>query len=290
MHTDFSVTGIDRLINDGESKWVEFKSNVPPDQVIAKHIVAFANTEGGEIIFGVGDKGTLLGIPENRVRNDLARLRRVVKTLLAYPVELKSMEHRGKHLIYLSVAPAPESLRPVMTAHGEIYTRHADRIHENKIAQQITSSLAQVEFREGARGTTKTVFVAMSFREEEEPALVDYYRAIERACKRVGSNLHLIKMDLVEGDYEISQRIMDEIDKADIVIADFTLNSRNVYFELGYCRGRKSAVIIQTARKDTALEFDVRSWRTLIYKNATELEEKLVGALEEAAKTSNKIR
>ena len=33
------------------------------------------------------------------------------------------------------------------------------------------------------------------------------------------------------------------------------------------------------SRRDTALEFDVRNWRTIFYANATELEERLVDAL-----------
>lgn len=124
-------------------------------------------------------------------------------------------------------------------------------------------------------------FVAMSFRHEEEPALVDYYRAMERATEKTKHPVTLTRIDLVEGDYEISQKLMDDIDKADIVIADFTLRPSNVYFELGYARGRRKR-IIQTARKDTPLEFDIRNWRTVFYRNATELEEKLVQALDMA--------
>jgi hypothetical protein len=73
---------------------------------------------------------------------------------------------------------------------------------------------------------------------------------------------------------------MDEMDRSDAVIVDFTLSPRNVYFEVGYARGLKKR-IIQTARKDTLLEFDVRSWRTHIYSNATQLKEMLVPALQE---------
>ncbi len=74
---------------------------------------------------------------------------------------------------------------------------------------------------------------------------------------------------------------MNEIDNSDIVIADFTLSPANVYFELGYARGIRKR-IIQTARKSTALEFDVRNWRTTFYRNANELEEKLVAELQTA--------
>jgi hypothetical protein len=62
------------------------------------------------------------------------------------------------------------------------------------------------------------------------------------------------------------------------VIVDFTLNPRNVYFEAGYARGGKKK-LIHTARKETKLEFDIRNWRTLFYRNATELEAALVPAL-----------
>jgi nucleoside 2-deoxyribosyltransferase len=124
-------------------------------------------------------------------------------------------------------------------------------------------------------------FVAMSFREEEKPALVGYYRAIKRAVEGVSLPIELRRIDFVDGDYEISQQIMDEIDQAEIVITDFTLSARNVYFELGYARGKQKR-IIQTARKETTLEFDVRNWRTMFYRNATELEEKLVPELRAA--------
>jgi nucleoside 2-deoxyribosyltransferase len=128
---------------------------------------------------------------------------------------------------------------------------------------------------------TLTAFVAMSFREEEEPSLVDYFKAMERAASSTRLPINVTKMDLEEGDYEISQKIMEKIDEADIVIADFTLSSRNVYFELGYARGVKRRVI-QTARKGTSMEFDIRNWRTIFYRNAAELEEKLGAALKSA--------
>ena len=104
---------------------------------------------------------------------------------------------------------------------------------------------------------------------------------MQRAVTVTRLPIELRRIDLVEGDYEISQEVMNEIDEADIVLADFTLNARNVYFELGYARSAQKR-IIQTARKETALEFDVRNWRTLFYRNATELESNLVGAFQAA--------
>jgi hypothetical protein len=59
-------------------------------------------------------------------------------------------------------------------------------------------------------------FVAMSFRTEEHAALVDYFEAMKRATKATGLPIDLIRIDLLEGDYEISQKIMDEIDKTEL--------------------------------------------------------------------------
>jgi hypothetical protein len=123
------------------------------------------------------------------------------------------------------------------------------------------------------------VFVAMSLREAEEPALVDYWQAMRRAATRSRGNFDLRRIDHVEGDYEIINRIFHEIRTADLMIADLTLSPANVYLELGFARGHNKAVI-QTCHENTPLEFDVRGHRTLMYRNATSLEEKLLSYLD----------
>lgn len=118
----------------------------------------------------------------------------------------------------------------------------------------------------------------MSFHHDEEPALVDYWHAMQRAALRAAGNFDLRRIDEVEGDYEIIDRIYQEIDAADLVIADLTMSPANVYLELGYARG-KGKCVIQTCREGTLLEFDVRGHRTLTYRNAATLEEKLLSYL-----------
>lgn len=127
-------------------------------------------------------------------------------------------------------------------------------------------------------GAAVRVFVAMSFHYEEEPALVDYWHAMQRAALRARGHFDLRRIDNIEGDYEIIGRIVEEINAAGLVIADLTLSSANVIYELGYARGLRKHVI-QTCREGTRLDFDIRGRRTLMYKNATILEEKLLERL-----------
>ena len=122
------------------------------------------------------------------------------------------------------------------------------------------------------------VFVAMSFQDLEEPTLVDYWYAMLRAAERARQEFKLVRLNEIEGGYEIVDRIYREIDAAHLMIADLTLSSANVYTEIGYALGRQKRVI-QTCRSGTKLAFDVRNRRTLVYQNATTLEQKLLNEL-----------
>jgi hypothetical protein len=280
---DLTPEKLGEIIKAGESKTVEFKSRLPPDSVLAKYISAFANSDGGLLLIGIGDKGTILGLSDTDQHRAVERLTRLSKALLSQPVRVEKVEFEGARLVFAMIPSAADEHRPVMTSQGEVFDRFGSAIRKNYLAENLVPKVQPPERLPASRPQIEVrAFVAMSFREEEEPALVDYYRAIQRACVATELPIELCRVDLVEGDYEISQKIMDEIDKCGILIADFTLSPRNVYFELGYARGRSDISIIQTARKDTALEFDIRNWRTLFYKNATELEEKLEAALRDA--------
>jgi nucleoside 2-deoxyribosyltransferase len=268
---DTSPNGIKRLARQGEGPNVEFKTRFTADSLIGRYVSAFANSGGGIIIFGVSDSGEILGLPREEEEQTLNRLKRLAESLLPiYVYRVGSVQVDGKSIVYLTLDEAPESERPIRLATGDAL----------EVRDGVVVEMAEAEVTVKPSRSVK-VFVAMSFRREEEPALEDYFEAMKRASLATKLPIKLVRLDLVEGDYEISQQIMDEIDSSDIVVADFTLSPSNVYFEVGYARGRKLR-IIQTARKGTNLEFDTRNWRTTFYKNATELEKSLERALKEA--------
>ncbi len=284
----------DRLLEyiaAGESTKIEFKSRLPSFEVLARVLSSFANTDGGILIIGVQDDGTVTGITDEQFLIAEKRLEEVGHALFPielrgvdvpfssfpYPMKIGKFKFEDKNLVYAEVRKIPDYVYPIMTPRGEYYQR-VDKETITNPASLLREELQEKVDTIKPLGRSIIAFVAMSFREEEEPALVDYYRAMEHAVVATKLPIELRRMDLLDGDFEISQQIMDRIASSDIVIADFTLSSRNVYFELGYARGMKRRVI-QTARKGTLLEFDIRNWKTIIYRNATELEEKLIGEL-----------
>jgi hypothetical protein len=222
----------------------------------------------------------VLGLAPEELEQAEAHLQRMGDALLSHPTKIGTVTLNGAHLLFSVVEPRHPADAPILTARGELFVREG-ALNKFVRAHEDAEQTSPIFFRGGVTSEPVVIFVAMSFREEQEPALVDYFHAMERAVQQTKLPIVLRRVDLQEGDYEISQQIMNEIDNAQIVIADLTLNSPNVYFELGYARAKKRH-IIQTGRKGTALEFDVRNWRTIFYRNATELEERLLGALKDA--------
>jgi ATP-dependent DNA helicase RecG len=49
-------------IKKGESKTLELKATLPKNESIAKTVIAFSNTSGGKLIFGVNDEREIIGI------------------------------------------------------------------------------------------------------------------------------------------------------------------------------------------------------------------------------------
>lgn len=267
---------LEAIVRQGESETVEFKRSADNPEVIARVLVAFANTAGGVLLIGVNDDGSVDGFSDEGAEWVKAKLESLARKVLPTPIEVGIENVQNRTIVFAKVAKIPSYLAPIMSARGVTPVREGATI-VNREMSHASRHPGVVGAGSQPRGELR-LFVAMSFREELEPALVDYFAAVKRAVDRSEVPFIVVRIDLVEGDYEISQRVMDEIEKAQVVLTDFTLSPPNVYFELGYARGREKR-IIQTARKETVLEFDIRNWRTIFYRNATELEHRLVDEL-----------
>jgi predicted HTH transcriptional regulator len=64
---------VNRLIEEGEGFEVEFKRKVSSAEKIARALIAFANTRGGHILFGVDDDGSVVGVESEKSEVDLIR-------------------------------------------------------------------------------------------------------------------------------------------------------------------------------------------------------------------------
>lgn len=114
-------------------------------------------------------------------------------------------------------------------------------------------------------------FVAMSFDESMREAYTNgFYPAIGQAGYRA---FRIDGKDYVGG---ISDEMIAEIRRSRFMIADYTMQSDNVYFESGFGLGL-GLIVIPTCREDHAelLHFDIRHLNALHWKNTEDLVKKL---------------
>src|SRR3954462_3418360 len=74
------------LIESGEGSDVEFKRRFSSPEKIAKEIIAFANTKGGYILFGVDDDGSLVGVRSEK--SELDEIEHATQFLIDPPAEI----------------------------------------------------------------------------------------------------------------------------------------------------------------------------------------------------------
>ncbi|MFH0734596.1 MAG: ATP-binding protein [bacterium] len=74
-----------QLIENGENLTVEFKQRFSSYEKIAKEIIAFANTKGGYIIFGVDDDKSIYGLESEKSETEL--ITQTAKNYCEPPIE-----------------------------------------------------------------------------------------------------------------------------------------------------------------------------------------------------------
>ncbi len=113
------------------------------------------------------------------------------------------------------------------------------------------------------------IFVLMSF----DPSMNDVYKALCTAGRLVSKRDLLVeRIDIKKGDYKITDEVLKNISRAGLVIADFTLERPNVYYELGFARG-KGKTVLHCAKRDTKLHFDIKDFHTIFYDSPIHLQE-----------------
>ncbi|MEW6155387.1 MAG: RNA-binding domain-containing protein [Actinomycetota bacterium] len=111
------------LARAGESLSVEFKTEVNDDRLV-EAVVCLANADGGRILLGVADDGSITGTtPRHGTTTDPVRLASMIAGRTAPSVVVEAEVHAidGKHVVAVHVAPP----RTIVSTSGGLYLRRA---------------------------------------------------------------------------------------------------------------------------------------------------------------------
>jgi hypothetical protein len=120
-----------------------------------------------------------------------------------------------------------------------------------------------------------TAFIAMPI-DENDHQLIDVLEAIKESASKCGITAD--RVDEVESNDRITDRILEYIRKAEFVIVDLTNERPNVFFEAGFAQGI-GKIPIYLARHGTKIHFDLKDYPIIQFRNMKELKEKLAKRL-----------
>ena len=116
-------------------------------------------------------------------------------------------------------------------------------------------------------------FIAMAI----DPALVDTLDSIKEVANRCDIQAERVDEDL--SGRRITDVILESIAKAEVVFVDLTESRPNVYYEAGYAHGLGKK-IIYIAKEGTTVEFDLKDYPVVFFKNQRELKKELEARLQ----------
>ncbi len=122
---------------------------------------------------------------------------------------------------------------------------------------------------------TKKVFIAMSLDKDMDDI---YFKAIKPACEEC--NFDPVRLDLAENEEKISGKIIAAIKESRFLIADFTGQKHDVYFEAGFAQGLGLKVILVCKKgEEDKLHFDIKQYNYILWNNYEDLRIQLLGRI-----------
>jgi ATP-dependent DNA helicase RecG len=109
------------LISHGENSAVEFKRSDVRAESLVREIVAFSNSNGGAILIGIDDDGSVLGVETDKNHNEWVA--NVVRNNIVPPINVACRKFRieGKPIVFVEVPKGKD--RPYQDTSGRFYVR-----------------------------------------------------------------------------------------------------------------------------------------------------------------------
>jgi predicted HTH transcriptional regulator len=168
------------LIESGEGADVEFKRQFSSPEKIAREIIAFANTKGGYILFGVDDDGTVVGVRSEK--SELDEIEHTAQFMIEPAVEIQTENVHAGYGMDIVLVRVPESKNK--PHHIVEYDKSGRRAKEQKktgfVRFEDKSVLASPEMMQVMRSTRPDEPPLQIEFGYNERALLDYLERNER--------------------------------------------------------------------------------------------------------------
>ncbi len=159
----------------GETTTIQFKEQFTGQKEIAKEMIAFANTLGGQIFFGIKDKtGELVGLSYDEIQTINRELGNAANEHVRPTIYITTdvVRAEGKHFLVCAVAQGKN--KPYKGLNGEIWVKQgADKRRITENSEILTLFQDSGSYQADAAGVTDT-----NFGDLDRYALNDYLKKV----------------------------------------------------------------------------------------------------------------
>ena len=193
-------TYIHKLIEQGEHQTQDFKFEISDSRKIAKTFVAFANTDGGRLLIGVKDNGTLKGV-RSMEEYYMAEAGAAMYSSPAVEFESREWNVEGKKILEITI---PEGVNKPYFAENEegkwlAYVRVDD---QNILANRVwVNAWKRKQKPEGTYiHYTEKERLLLEYLEENDFITVTKFRKISGLSRYKAENIltNFLALDLIE--------------------------------------------------------------------------------------------
>ena len=197
---------IQKLIEEGEHQMLDFKFEISDSKKIARTLVAFANTDGGRLLIGVKDNGSISGIRSEEEKYMI----QIAAEMYCQPVvdfEAKEWSVNGKTVLEV-IVPKSKYHKHRAPDHNNLYKVYTRVKDQNILADGILLKIWKYQNnKQNIRVTFSDaeMFLLKYLNENEKITIKEFVQKAEinrREAERIIVNFTVINMV----KYEITEK------------------------------------------------------------------------------------
>lgn len=173
------------IIDGGENNFTEFKKKFSTYEKIAKEIIAFANTRGGNIFFGIEDNGEICGVESEKETVNLLKETANYYCEPSVTINIEILELKGKDVV-VGIIPESESKPHRIQDGKKIINFNTAKVFLRMRSKSVQASPEMIKFLHTSYGDFDELTFTMSDREK---ALFSYLEKNEKITTKEFSKL-----------------------------------------------------------------------------------------------------
>jgi predicted HTH transcriptional regulator len=164
-----------KILEQGENNTIEFKRKVSTYKKIAKEIIAFANSKGGTIFFGIDDDKTIYGVESEKGEIELINETCSLYCIPPINPEISIFNYKSKDIIIVTINKSTD--KPHFLFEGTTKFTKDSKVYIRVNDKSVLASKEVIQVLRNEKMDAKPIKISIG---PNEKSLLEYFENNER--------------------------------------------------------------------------------------------------------------